>query len=58
MSCSHCESAIKKCVGDLEGVTSVLVSQKDGTVSVKYNSKKVMLDKIKCEIDNQGYDII
>ena len=58
MSCSHCENAIKKAVGALNGVSSVTVDLNGKTVTVEYESAKVVLDSIKNEIEDQGYDVI
>lgn len=58
MSCSHCENAIKKAVGALDGVNSVTVNLKKKTVTVEYESQKVTVDSIKNEITEQGYDVI
>ena len=58
MSCAHCVNAITKSVKALSGVNSVNVHLKEKTVTVEYDSKKISLDKIKEEIENQGYDII
>ena len=58
MSCQHCVNAINNGVGGLEGVNEVKVSLENKTVSVDYNSDKVTLDKIKAEIEEQGYDVV
>lgn len=58
MSCSHCENAIKKSVGALDGVNAVTVDLKGKTVTVEYESSKVSLNRIKNEIEDQGYDIV
>lgn len=58
MSCSHCENAIKKSVGALDGVSAVTVDLKGKTVTVEYESSKVSLDRIKSEIEDQGYDVV
>lgn len=57
MSCSHCENAIKKAVGAIDGVDEVTVDLKANTVSVGYDSAKVQLDSIKTAIEDQGYDV-
>jgi len=57
MSCSHCENAVKKAVGALDGVSSVSVDLKGKTVTVEYDSAKVSLDDIKNEIEDQGYEV-
>ncbi len=58
MSCSHCENAVKKAVGALDGVSSVTVDLKGKTVTVEYDGSKVSLDMIKNEIEDQGYDVV
>lgn len=58
MSCSHCENAIKKAVGAVDGVSAVTVDLKGKTVTVEYENSKVSLDKIKNEIEEQGYDVV
>lgn len=58
MSCSHCENAIRKAVGALDGVGSVTVDLDGKTVTVEYESEKIALDAIRNEIEDQGYDVI
>ena len=58
MSCSHCENAIKKAVGALQGVNEVVVDLKGKIVTVQYDVSKVSLEKIKNEITEQGYDVV
>ncbi|MDF2539185.1 MAG: copper ion binding protein [Herbinix sp.] len=58
MSCSHCENAVKKAVGSLEGVANVSVDLNGKTVTVDYDESKVTLDNIKYEIDDQGYEVV
>jgi copper chaperone len=58
MSCSHCENAVKKSVGALEGVIAVAVDLKEKTVTVEYEGTKVSPDRIKSEIEDQGYDVV
>jgi copper chaperone len=57
MSCSHCENAVKKAVGALDGVKSVTVDLKGKTVTVEFDAK-VSVDAIKHEIEEQGYDVV
>lgn len=57
MSCSHCENAVKKSVGALNGVDSVTVDLKGKKVTVEYDSEKVTLETIKETIEDQGYDV-
>jgi copper chaperone len=58
MSCSHCENAVKKAVGSLEGVEKVTVSLEGKTATVDYDASKVSLDAIKEAIEDQGYDVV
>ncbi len=57
MSCSHCENAVKKAVGALNGVASVGVDLKGKKVTVEYDSEKVTVNAIKDAIEDQGYDV-
>ena len=58
MSCSHCENAVKKAVGSLEGVDKVTVSLEGKTATVDYDPSKVSLEAIKEAIEDQGYDVV
>ncbi len=57
MSCEHCVKAVKNAVGSLPGVSSVDVDLKTKLVTVEHDSA-LSQDKIKYEIEDQGYDII
>ncbi|GHU79493.1 copper chaperone CopZ [Clostridia bacterium] len=58
MSCEHCVTAITKAVSALSGVSNVKVDLKAKTVTVTYDAAKTPLDKIKFEIEDQGYEVI
>lgn len=58
MSCMHCINAITNSVGALEGVNKVDVNLEDKTVTVEFDESKTSLDRIKEEIEEQGYDIV
>jgi copper chaperone len=58
MSCEHCVKAITKAVGALNGVGGVQVDLKAKTVSVEHDPEQAPLDKIKAEIEDQGYDVL
>jgi len=58
MSCSHCENAVKKAVGALEGVGSVEVSLAGKTATVEFDASKVSVAEIKNAIEDQGYDVV
>lgn len=57
MSCSHCENAVKKSVGALNGVDNVAVDLKGKKVTVEYYPEKVTVETIKDTIEDQGYDV-
>ncbi|MDR1160019.1 MAG: copper chaperone CopZ [Syntrophomonadaceae bacterium] len=58
MSCDHCVKAITKAVTALPGIDGVNVDLKAGTVMVEHDSAQSPLDKIKAEIEDQGYDVV
>lgn len=58
MSCEHCVKAITNAVGTLDGVGDVKVDLTAKTVTVMHDEAKAPLNKIKLEIEDQGYDII
>jgi copper chaperone len=57
MSCEHCVKAVKGAVDGLPGVEDVLVDLEGKTVSLRYDSAQTPLDKIKLEIEDQGYTV-
>lgn len=57
MSCSHCENAVNKAVGALDGVDRVAVDLQGKTVTIEYDPGKVTVETIKETIANQGYDV-
>ena len=58
MSCEHCVKAVTKAAGSLPGVENVTVDLKAKTVAVEYDPDKSPLEKIKFEIEDQGYEIV
>ncbi len=58
MSCEHCVKAVTNAVNALPGIGSVEVDLKSGTVKVEHDPSQSTLDKIKFEIEEQGYDIV
>lgn len=55
MSCNHCVNSIEGALRNI-GVTGK-VDLKSGTVQVQYDENNVNLEKIKQEIEEQGYDV-
>lgn len=58
MSCMHCVNAIKSSISALEGVSNVDVNLEGKTVTVQYDEIKTPLERIKEEIEEQGYDVV
>ncbi|WP_455715029.1 copper chaperone CopZ [Anaerosporobacter sp.] len=58
MSCEHCVKAVNNAVGALPGIETVSVELSEGLVEVTYNPEIASIDKIKFEIEDQGYDIV
>ena len=57
MSCGHCVARVEKSLKDIDGVKNVEVDLKTGKASVKYDSKKVELSKLKDAVKEAGYDV-
>jgi copper chaperone len=57
MSCEHCVRAVTEAAGGLAGVSGVSVDLAGGTVSLEYDPAVVTLDRVKSEIEDQGYDV-
>jgi copper chaperone len=57
MSCEHCVKAIKTAVEALPGVSDAAVDLNAKTVTVEHDPA-LPQDKIKTEIEDQGYDVI
>lgn len=58
MSCAHCENAVRKAVGEIDGVSTVEVSLKDKTVSAEFDPEKASEGKIREAIEDQGYSVV
>jgi len=56
MSCKHCEMAVKKAVGALAGVESVVVDL--GTKKVEVEGENLNDNLIKEAIEDAGYDVV
>jgi len=57
MSCSHCENRVKNAVGALSGVSNVVVSLSEKTVSVEIDPSAVTEKQVKAAIEEQGYEV-
>ena len=56
MSCMHCVGAVKKALGNIEGVMSVEVDLAGKTATVEVND--VNDDVLKSAVEEAGYDVI
>ncbi|KAI4453802.1 atp7 isoform b [Holotrichia oblita] len=50
--------AVTGAIGALDGVSGVEVDLKAGKVTVEHDPEKCTIDKIKLEIEDQGYDVL
>ena len=57
MMCPHCEARVKKVLEELDGVTEVIPSHKDGTAVVKMTSE-VPDEILKKTVEDQGYKVL
>ena len=53
MTCSHCESTVKKNLENLNGITNVVAD--NGTNTVKITGSNINLEKIKETVNGLGY---
>ncbi|MFA9557980.1 copper chaperone CopZ [Evansella sp. AB-rgal1] len=58
MTCGHCKSSVEGALKKLAGVTAAEVSLEDKNVSVEFDADTVTVDKLKEEIEEQGFDVV
>lgn len=58
MTCTGCEEHVKHAVNEVEGVTSVTASFKDGKASVQFDKQKVTKEVIIEAINETGYTVV
>ena len=58
MTCSGCERAIQKVVGNLDGVSTAKADLSTSTVSVEYDPEKVNIEQIKSAVGRIGYKFV
>ena len=54
----HCERAISDALSQMQSVTNVCVSEREGTISFIYDPNVASLMAIKDAITDEGYDVI
>lgn len=57
MSCGHCSMAVKKALGQIEGVEKVEVSLEDKTATI-ISTTSLDTNVLKEIIDDEGYEFI
>jgi copper chaperone CopZ len=58
MSCSGCERAIQKVIGNLQGVKSVKADLASASVFFEYDPELATIDMIKSAVNKIGYKIV
>ena len=57
MTCGHCKSAVEGALTNMDGVSSAEVNLEANNVTVNFDENTVSVEKMKEEIEEQGYDI-
>ena len=57
MTCGGCENAVKRAVGQLDGVREVQASHQDEQVDVTFDESKVDRETIEQKIRRLGYGV-
>ncbi len=57
MSCGHCSMAVKKALGQIEGVEKVEVSLEDKTATIN-STTSLDINILKEIIDDEGYEFV
>jgi copper chaperone CopZ len=58
MSCGGCENAVKRAVGQIEGVSQVEASHQDERVQVTFDETKATREAIESKISRLGYRVV
>ncbi|MCD8510154.1 MAG: copper chaperone CopZ [Bacillus sp. (in: Bacteria)] len=58
MTCNHCKTAVEGALKNVAGVSVAEVDLGEKNVSVEYDEASVTIDKLKEEIEEQGYDVV
>ncbi|HSK09296.1 MAG TPA: copper ion binding protein [Vicinamibacterales bacterium] len=57
MTCGGCENAVKRSVGQIEGVSEVSASHQEERVAVTFDESKVSREAIVAKINRLGYQV-
>lgn len=58
MTCGHCKAAVEGALTKLDGVVSAAVNLEQKLVDVEFDDSKVTVEKLKEEIEDNGYDVV
>ena len=57
MTCGGCENAVKRALGQINGVEEVSASHSANLVGVRYDTDKVTRAMVKEKIETLGYEV-
>ena len=57
MTCGGCENAVKRALGQIDGVEEVSASHSANMVGVRYDTDKVTRAMVKEKIETLGYEV-
>jgi len=57
MSCGHCKAAVEEELGRLSGVERSNADFEKGTVEVRYDEDRVMVEDIRAAVEEAGYTL-
>lgn len=57
MTCGGCVASVKRALGALPGVTTVVVSLTEGRVDVQYDENLIDLEAMRNALRGAGYDL-
>jgi copper chaperone len=57
MTCGGCESAVKRALSMIDGVTDVTASHRDASVTLRYDPATIQPQKIAERIELLGYQV-
>ena len=57
MTCGGCENAVKRALGQIDGVEDVTASAHAGQVGVRYDTDKVTRAMVEEKIELLGYEV-
>lgn len=56
MTCNHCKASVEGALNNVKGVSKAKVDLDANNVAVEFNDSEVTVEKLKEEIEEQGYE--